>query len=71
MPGFASSAANTISGACSSHVSPEEVVEPIDSQKVARGFPRGVSEVKLVKVVVVTMGVSLYPFVLPIRPPCG
>ena len=43
MPGSASSAANTISGACSSHVPLEEVVDAIDLQKVARGFPRGVS----------------------------
>ena len=70
MPGSASSAANTISGACSSHVSPEEVVDAIDLQKVARGFPRGVSKVKRVKarrymaMVVVAIGVSLYPFVL-------
>ena len=70
MPGSASSAANTISGACSSHVSLEEVVDPIDLQKVARGFPRGVSKVKRVKarrymaMVVVAIGVSLYPFVL-------
>ena len=49
MPGSASSAANTISGACSSHVSLEEVVDAIDLQKVARGFPRGVSKVKPVK----------------------
>ena len=69
MPGSASSAANTISGACSSHVSPEEVVDAIDLQKVARGFPRGVSKVKPVKAerymarVVVAIGVSVYAFV--------
>ena len=60
MPGFASS----------SHVSLEEVVDAIELQKVARGFPHGVSKVKLVKakrymaMVVVAIGVSLYPFVL-------
>ena len=70
MPGSASSAANTISGACSSHVSLEKIVDAIDLQKVARGFPRGVSKVKPVKakrymaMVVVAIGVSLYPFVL-------
>ena len=75
MPGSASSAANTISSACGSHVSLEKVVDPIDLQKVARGFPCGVSNVKPVKarcymaMVVVAIGIFFLP-VSAIRSSC-